>query len=308
MCKKCTSVLLTNCSAFRATPCCTDFYGLNPPLMSKTWAAKPLHRLSLTVLKCADKINSLPPTTRCSQTVMKRSPIPVVIVIALLGVLSAAPAPQRGRAGVADSNHLSARPDRSDRSASPRRAGPRRIRGDASTRSASLSTMCPSAKTREGRSTRFSGPTRIRSCHARFASKPSARPALLGTDSVTLPGLDVKDEAEVASVLLDVSVLDEEGRYVTRAHARSLPGVRGRHDADDRSARRRDRADDAHAARRHEQQHVVSLRLRAPRGAPARQLDEAGRPDGGAAVCVALGPMTGPTDGPERRRERDRIR
>ena len=27
---------------------------------------------------------------------------------------------------------------------------------------------------------------------------------------VTLPGLDVKDEAEVASVLLDVSVMDEE--------------------------------------------------------------------------------------------------
>ena len=44
---------------------------------------------------------------------------------------------------------------------------------------------------------------------------------VLGIDSVTLPGLDVKDEAEVASVLLDISVLDEEGRYVkglTREH------------------------------------------------------------------------------------------
>lgn len=44
---------------------------------------------------------------------------------------------------------------------------------------------------------------------------------VLGNDSVTLPALDITDESEVASVLLDVSVLDEEGRYVqglTRDH------------------------------------------------------------------------------------------
>ena len=55
----------------------------------------------------------------------------------------------------------------------------------------------------------------------RFASRPSASTGVLGTDAVTLPGLDIKDEAEVASVLLDISVLDEEGRYVrglTREH------------------------------------------------------------------------------------------
>ena len=37
---------------------------------------------------------------------------------------------------------------------------------------------------------------------------------VLGNDSVTLPALDVTDETDVASVLLDISVLDEEGRYV----------------------------------------------------------------------------------------------
>lgn len=44
---------------------------------------------------------------------------------------------------------------------------------------------------------------------------------VLGLDSVTLPALDITDESEVASVLLDISVLDEEGRYVrglTRDH------------------------------------------------------------------------------------------
>lgn len=44
---------------------------------------------------------------------------------------------------------------------------------------------------------------------------------VLGNDSVTLPALDITDETDVASVLLDISVLDEEGRYVrdlTRDH------------------------------------------------------------------------------------------
>jgi VWFA-related protein len=38
----------------------------------------------------------------------------------------------------------------------------------------------------------------------------------VGVDSVTLPALDITDESRVASVLLDVSVLDEEGRYVSQ--------------------------------------------------------------------------------------------
>ncbi len=37
---------------------------------------------------------------------------------------------------------------------------------------------------------------------------------VIGLDSVTLPALDLTDESEVASVLLDISVLDEDGRYV----------------------------------------------------------------------------------------------
>ena len=43
----------------------------------------------------------------------------------------------------------------------------------------------------------------------------------VGVDSVTLPPLDITDESRIASVLLDVSVLDEQGRYVrelTRDH------------------------------------------------------------------------------------------
>jgi hypothetical protein len=43
----------------------------------------------------------------------------------------------------------------------------------------------------------------------------------VGVDSVTLPPLDITDESRIASVLLDVSVLDEQGRYVrelTREH------------------------------------------------------------------------------------------
>jgi VWFA-related protein len=44
---------------------------------------------------------------------------------------------------------------------------------------------------------------------------------VLGNDSITLPALDITDETDIASVLLDISVLDEEGRYVrdlTRQH------------------------------------------------------------------------------------------
>lgn len=37
---------------------------------------------------------------------------------------------------------------------------------------------------------------------------------LIGIDTVTLPALDVTDETSVASVLLDVAVMDSEGRYV----------------------------------------------------------------------------------------------
>ena len=44
---------------------------------------------------------------------------------------------------------------------------------------------------------------------------------VVGTHSVSLPAIDVVDETNVASVLLDVTVLDAEGRYVrelTREH------------------------------------------------------------------------------------------
>ena len=34
-------------------------------------------------------------------------------------------------------------------------------------------------------------------------------------DKVTLPAMDITDETSVASVLLDVAVLDEKGRYVS---------------------------------------------------------------------------------------------
>src|SRR5215203_4013178 len=43
----------------------------------------------------------------------------------------------------------------------------------------------------------------------------------IGVDNVTLPALDITDESRVASVLMDISVLDEQGRYVrelTREH------------------------------------------------------------------------------------------
>ena len=39
---------------------------------------------------------------------------------------------------------------------------------------------------------------------------------LIGVDSVTLPPLDVTDETSVASVLLDVAVMDKEGKYVQK--------------------------------------------------------------------------------------------
>lgn len=39
---------------------------------------------------------------------------------------------------------------------------------------------------------------------------------LIGVDSVTLPALDVTDETSVASVLLDVAVMDREGRYIQK--------------------------------------------------------------------------------------------
>ncbi|MGQ0732341.1 MAG: VWA domain-containing protein [Acidobacteriota bacterium] len=37
---------------------------------------------------------------------------------------------------------------------------------------------------------------------------------VIGTDTVMLPAIEITDESRVASVLLDVSVLDEEGQYV----------------------------------------------------------------------------------------------
>jgi VWFA-related protein len=53
---------------------------------------------------------------------------------------------------------------------------------------------------------------------------------VLGNDSITLPALDVTDETDVASVLLDISVLDAEGRYVrglTEQHFQVFEDERG---------------------------------------------------------------------------------
>ena len=97
---------------------------------------------------------------------------------------------------------------------------------------------------------------------------------LVGIDTVTLPALDVTDETSVASVLLDVAVMDSEGKYIqelTRdsfslyedGNLQTLDMVDATH-----------HADHSYAARGHESEHVVPLRLRAARRAAPREHDE----------------------------------
>ena len=118
---------------------------------------------------------------------------------------------------------------------------------------------------------------------------------LVGTDAVTLPGLDVKDEAEVASVLLDVSVMDEEGQYV-----RGLTSEHFQVFEDDKS-QSLDLVDAATVPTTHtllvDTSNSMSYRFDFVRRA-ARRLASSMKPGDQMVVLPfagSLGPMTGPT-------------
>jgi Ca-activated chloride channel family protein len=118
---------------------------------------------------------------------------------------------------------------------------------------------------------------------------------VVGTDAVTLPGLDIKDEAEVASVLLDISVLDEEGQYV-----RGLTSEHFQVFEDDQT-QTIDLVDAATVPTTHtllvDTSNSMSYRFEFVRRA-ARRLASSMKPGDQMVVlpfASSLGPMTGPT-------------
>lgn len=118
---------------------------------------------------------------------------------------------------------------------------------------------------------------------------------VLGTDTVKLPGLDIKDESEVASVLLDVSVLDAEGQYIrglSRDHFQVF---------EDEKKQTIDLVDAATVPTTHtllvDTSNSMSYRFDFVRRA-ARRLASSMKPGDQMVVlpfASTLGPMTGPT-------------
>ena len=150
---------------------------------------------------------------------MKRSSICRRFGIALLATLSVLPPRQPALRRNPHSDHLSARPHRSDRAASSRRAGPRRVRRDVS----AVRFFVDDVRRRRHRRPDLRRPVdRQESVRAGTIRAEAVRAdGVVGIDSGDAARLDITDEAEVASVLIDISVLDEKGRYVkglTREH------------------------------------------------------------------------------------------
>ena len=117
----------------------------------------------------------------------------------------------------------------------------------------------------------------------------------VGVDTVTLPALDITDESRVASVLLDVSVLDEQGRYVrelTRQHFAVY---------EDDNAQTIELMDSALVPTTHtllvDTSNSMSYRFDFVRRV-ARRMGSAMKPNDQMVVlpfASSLGPMTGPT-------------
>ena len=96
-----------------------------------------------------------------------------------------------------------------------RRAGPDPGRAAACCRCASSSTARRSAPTRTGRPMRSSGPTRTLTRRARSASTSKPTPGVVVSDRVNLPPLEILEETSVSSVLVEATVQDKDGRYIS---------------------------------------------------------------------------------------------
>ncbi len=118
---------------------------------------------------------------------------------------------------------------------------------------------------------------------------------VVSTDTTKLPGLEITDESRIASVLMDVSVLDEQGRYVrelTRANFTVF---------EDGKAQTIELMDAALVPTTHtllvDTSNSMSYRFDFVRRA-ARRLGSTMRPNDHMVVLpfsATLGPMTGPT-------------
>ena len=205
---------------------------------------------------------------------MTRLTPPLAVALAIAGSGSAARDYPAGRPGADRSDHVAAGPYSGHRagSASSRRSDRDRRRRAPSTRSRFFVDDVLVGEDPEGPDLRRrSGADKNPFVPSTIRAEAVRRRRAVGADSVDAAGRSTSPTKPESPACCSTSRCSTKRAATSRADARSLRGAT--RTTTSQTIDLLDAAhgaDHAHAARGHEQQHVVSLRLRPPRRAPAR--------------------------------------